>query len=121
MGASEPEMNDGRLNLNEIGATRTVKDELSQQEQAWRVKGKHDVIYGWIGQRFTLRNACENGDGTVPIRAGKIIHCNIKERLAVETCHESAYRHPLSLFFTLRSIIKIAQLVQDDEKMAYAD
>lgn len=117
----EPEMNDGRLDLNEIGASRTVKDELSQQEQAWRWKGKHDVIYGWIGQRFTLRNACENGDGTVPIRAGKIIHSNIRERLAVETCHESAYKHPLSLFFTLRSIIKIAQLVQDDEKMAYAD
>lgn len=64
-------MNDDRLYLSEISADRTVKDELSPEEQAWKLKGDNGVMYGWVGQRFTLRDACENGDGTVPLRAGK--------------------------------------------------
>ena len=76
-------------------------------------------MYGWVGQRFTLRDACENGDGTVPLRAGQIVHANIQERLAVPALHEAAYRHDVSQAFALRSIIKIAQQVNKDEKMAF--
>lgn len=115
----EPKMNDGRLYLSEVCANRTVKDELSPEEQAWKLKSDNNVIYGWVGQRFTLRDACENGDGTVPLRAGKIIHKNIQERLAVQVLHEAAYRNDVSQAFTLRSIIKIAQQVNNDEKVAF--
>ena len=65
------------------------------------------MVYGWVGQRFTLRDACENGDGTVPLRAGQIVHENIRERLAVQVLHEAAYRDTLSQAFALRSIIKL--------------
>ncbi len=121
MGATppEPKMNDDRLYLSEISADRTVKDELSPEEQAWKLKGDNGVMYGWVGQRFTLRDACENGDGTVPLRAGQIVHANIQERLAVPALHEAAYRHDVSQAFALRSIIKIAQQVNKDEKMAF--
>ncbi|EFD1741364.1 hypothetical protein N0L55_005025 [Escherichia coli] len=115
----EPKMNDDRLYLSEISADRTVKDELSPEEQAWKLKGDNGVMYGWVGQRFTLRDACENGDGTVPLRAGQIVHANIQERLAVPALHEAAYRHDVSQAFALRSIIKIAQQVNKDEKMAF--
>lgn len=91
-----PKMNDERLYLSEVSAVRTVKDELSPEEQAWKFKGDNDVVYGWVGQRFTLRDACENGDGTVPLRAGQIVHENIRERLAVQVLHEAAYRDTLS-------------------------
>ncbi len=115
-----PKMNDERLYLSEVSADRTVKDELSPEEQAWAFKGDNNVVYGWVGQRFTLRDACENGDGTVPLRAGQIVHENIRERLAVQVLHEAAYRDTLSQAFTLRSIIKIAQQVNYDEKMVFA-
>mgnify|MGYP006970787179 FL=1 len=113
-------MNDERLYLSEVSADRTVKDELSPEEQAWAFKGDNNVVYGWVGQRFTLRDACENGDGTVPLRAGQIVHENIRERLAVQVLHEAAYRDTLSQAFVLRSIIKIAQQVNYDEKMVFA-
>ena len=116
----EPKMNDGRLYLSEVCANRTVKDELSPEEQAWELKGDNNVIYGWVGQRFTLRDACENGDGTVPLRAGKIIHKNIQERLAVQVLHEAAYRNDVSQAFALRSIIKIAQQVNKDGEMVFS-
>lgn len=77
--------------------------------------------YVKIGQRFTLRDSCENGDGTVPLRAGQIVHKNILERLAVQVSHEAAYRNPVSQAFALRSIIKIAQEVKKDGKMSYSD
>jgi hypothetical protein len=48
-------MNDERLYLSEVSADRTVKDELSPEEQAWAFKGDNNVVYGWVGQRFTLR------------------------------------------------------------------
>ncbi|HHJ4251273.1 TPA: hypothetical protein ACQJWA_003115, partial [Klebsiella pneumoniae] len=115
-----PKMNDERLYLSEVSAVRTVKDELSPEEQAWKFKGDNDVVYGWVGQRFTLRDACENGDGTVPLRAGQIVHENIRERLAVQVLHEAAYRDTLSQAFALRSIIKIAQQVNYDKEMVFA-
>ncbi|MCK7782452.1 hypothetical protein M0O88_07675, partial [Klebsiella pneumoniae] len=66
------------------------------------------------------RDACENGDGTVPLRAGQIVHENIRERLAVQVLHEAAYRDTLSQAFALRSIIKIAQQVNYDKEMVFA-
>jgi hypothetical protein len=118
---SEPKMNDGRLDLSEMSSTRTIKDKLSPEEQAWELKGDDDVVYGWIGLRFSLRDACENGDGTVPVCAGQIFHKNIQERLSVPVCHEPAYRHPLSQAFTLRSVIKITQQVTEDNEMVYEE
>lgn len=80
----EPKFIDGRLDLNEVGNIRTIKDEFSPEEQAWEINTDDGDTYVKIGQRFTLRDSCENGDGTVPLRAGQIVHKNILERLAVQ-------------------------------------
>ncbi|ESE14863.1 hypothetical protein HMPREF1617_03151 [Escherichia coli 908675] len=117
----EPKFIDGRLDLNEVGNIRTIKDEFSPEEQAWEINTDDGDTYVKIGQRFTLRDSCENGDGTVPLRAGQIVHKNILERLAVQVSHEAAYRNPVSQAFALRSIIKIAQEVKKDGKMSYSD
>lgn len=65
-------LNDGRLDLNEVSFIRTVEDIFSAEEQAWGVTEHHRVVYAWVGQRFTLRSACENGDGTVPVCSGQL-------------------------------------------------
>lgn len=72
----EPKFIDGRLDLNEVGNIRTIKDEFSPEEQAWEINTDDGDTYVKIGQRFTLRDSCENGDGTVPLRAGQIVHKN---------------------------------------------
>lgn len=64
----EPKFIDGRLDLNEVGNIRTIKDEFSPEEQAWEINTDDGDTYVKIGQRFTLRDSCENGDGTVPLR-----------------------------------------------------
>lgn len=120
-------LNDGRLDYREIMEKRTVTDTLSEKELEWKVstygtgymKNYHPE-YIYTGQCFTLRDSSENGDGTVPVRSGKIPDRFIKERLSVNVLHEAAYRNETCLAFTLRSIIKIAQQVTDDEDMAYA-
>ena len=89
-------MEDGRLDLSEVTFFRTVSDELTSEEKAWKLIEKQRAVYSWIGQRFNLRPASENGDGTVSIYSGQIFHDNIKERLAVEVAHEPAFKHELS-------------------------
>lgn len=120
--------NDARLNYDEIMEKRTVIDTLSEEEQRWKVSShgtgymrNYNAEYVYVGQCFTLQDSSDNGDGTVPIRAGRIPESYLKERLSVEVTHEAAYQNDLSLAFTLRSIIKIAQQVSDDEEMAYAE
>ncbi|HFN7229909.1 TPA: lipase family alpha/beta hydrolase [Klebsiella quasipneumoniae] len=121
-------LNDGRLDYREIKEKRTVADTLSEKEQSWKVSShgsgymkSYNSEYVYIGQCFTLQDSSENGDGTVPLRAGKIPDRFVKERLSVNVSHEAAYRNETSLAFTLRSIIKIAQQVNDDEEMAYTE
>lgn len=121
-------LNDGRLDYHEIMEKRTVADPLSGKEQTWKVTSHgtgymkdYNPEYVYVGQRFTLQDSSDNGDGTVPLRAGKIPDNYVKERLSVNVTHEGAYRNETSQAFTLRSIIKIAQLVNDDEEMAYVD
>lgn len=121
-------LNDGRLDYREIMERRTVTDTLSREEQNWKVSShgtgdmkNYNPVYVYTGQCFTLRDSSENGDGTVPLRAGKIPDRFVKERLSVNVAHEAAYRNETSLAFTLRSIIKIAQQVNDDKEMAYTE
>lgn len=119
-------LNDGRLDYREIMEKRTVADTLSGKEQEWKVSSygtgymkDYNLEYVYIGQCFTLQDSSENGDGTVPLRSGKIPDYCVKERLSVNVAHEAAYRNEISQAFTLRSIIKISQQVNDDEDMAY--
>lgn len=110
---------DGRLDLNEMSFYRTVEDTLSEEEKVWGIKENDSITYTWLGQRFSLLGASDNGDGTVPICSGQIINENIKERLPLQIEHESAYKDETSQAFTLRSIIKIVQQVISDKEMSY--
>ncbi|WP_380180852.1 hypothetical protein [Kalamiella sp. sgz302252] len=121
-------LDDGRLLPEEIMEKRTVVDNLSESEKAWRASDQargrlknHYKNIAYIGQCFTLQDASENGDGTVPVRSGQIPDKFIKERLSLNIAHEPAYRHEISQAFTLRSIIKIAQEVNHDAEMAWKD
>lgn len=112
-------LDDGRLDLTEVSFFRTVDETFSEEEKKWEIKENNRVVYAWVGQRFSLLGASENGDGTVPVCSGQIINNNIKERLSIQLEHESAYKSEMSQMFTLRSIIKIAQQVLSDKEMAF--
>lgn len=87
-------LNDGRLDYREIKEKRTVADTLSEKEQNWKVSShgsgymkSYNSEYVYIDQCFTLQDSSENGDGTVPLRAGKIPDRFVKERLSVNVSH----------------------------------
>lgn len=70
------------------------------------------------GCTFELTSSNSAGDGTVPVRSGRIDSPVIQSLLATDVDHEGAYRvKPLNgngeisqaLLFTLRAVIKIAQ------------
>ncbi|WP_434524895.1 esterase/lipase family protein [Photorhabdus asymbiotica] len=67
---------------------------------------------------FKLAPPREQGDGTVPIQAGRITYNGLRGLLATEVDHEGAYKEnngtketPARLF-TLRSIVKMVQAVK---------
>jgi hypothetical protein len=68
-----------------------------------------------------LQDSRDNGDGTVPVNSGNISDNFAKERLSINVAHESAYRDEVSQAFTLRSIIKISQDVNNDKEMYYEE
>lgn len=119
---------DGRLFTHEIDKVRTVTIDpstLTSEERKEQViddsyRKRHHSFTGFkysvvAGQRFTLRDSSENGDGTVPVVSGKIPDQHVKERLAINTDHEGAYKNETAFLFTLRSIIKIAQEAENDK------
>ena len=74
----------------------------------------------WQGNTFKLTSSGSAGDGTVPVRSGRISFSGLRSLLATEVDHEGAYdvgnlrtENDLSLAmkFTLRSIIKMVQEV----------
>lgn len=70
---------------------------------------------GYVFGKYKLSPPNEDGDGTVPIRASIINFSGLKAQLGVGVDHEGAYKSDDTMdarWFTLRSIIRIAQQVK---------
>jgi hypothetical protein len=72
-----------------------------------------------LATNFSLRAAAENGDGTVPIRSGRILENKVKTCVAYGGVdHEGAYKKNPQRIFALWAITKIAYEVRNTS-MAY--
>jgi hypothetical protein len=106
-GASEKYPSDDHLIWQQIPAPRPVKG----------VPLELPVYRHAAGNTFELTSSGSTGDGTVPVRAGRINFPGIRSLLATEVDHEGAYAVgdtstenglSVAMKFTLRSIIKMA-------------
>lgn len=71
---------------------------------------------GYVTRKYELSPPAEDGDGTVPVRAAVINSPKLKAQLGVGVDHEGAYKSDNTMdarWFTLRSIIRIAQQVKN--------
>jgi len=71
---------------------------------------------GYVTRKYELLPPVEDGDGTVPVRAAVINSPKLKAQLGVGVDHEGAYKSDNTMdarWFTLRSIIRIAQQVKN--------
>ena len=71
---------------------------------------------GYVSRKYELLPPLEDGDGTVPVRAAVINSPKLKAQLGVGVDHEGAYKPDNTMdarWFTLRSIIRIAQQVKN--------
>lgn len=71
---------------------------------------------GYVTRKYELSPPAEDGDGTVPVRAAAISAPRLKAQLGVGVDHEGAYKSDNTMdarWFTLRSIIRIAQQVKN--------
>lgn len=59
--------------------------------------------------QYTISDADEPGDGTVPVRSGSAGVAQARESLAVATEHEPAYNQEAARWFTLASLLEIAE------------
>jgi hypothetical protein len=78
---------------------------------------------GYVTRKYELLPPMENGDSTVPVRAAVINSPELKAQLGVGVDHEGAYKSDNTMdacWFTLRSIIRIAQQVKNTG-LAYHD
>jgi hypothetical protein len=72
-------------------------------------------------ESFIISQPSSPGDGTVPVNGAKFTHCNLKALLGVGVDHEGAFKNTNTenaRLFTLRSIIKIAQDINNTQ-LAY--
>ncbi|ATA24449.1 hypothetical protein BIY26_22190 [Brenneria goodwinii] len=89
------------LKVGATGETRSVATPLSGT--------------GWskvIQQTYSLLPPTEAGDGTVPLRSGRISANYLRSRCQVAVEHEPAYQDAKARLFTLRAIVKIAQTIK---------
>lgn len=73
-----------------------------------------DQVY--VSRKYELLPPVDDGDGTVPVRAAVINSPKLKAQLGVGVDHEGAYKPANTMdarWFTLRSIIRIAQQVKN--------
>ncbi|MFT1053996.1 esterase/lipase family protein [Enterobacter hormaechei] len=71
---------------------------------------------GYVTRKYELLPPVDDGDGTVPVRAAVINSPKLKAQLGVGVDHEGAYKPDNTMdarWFTLRSIIRIAQQVKN--------
>ncbi|MEE3664140.1 hypothetical protein V2I52_19830 [Brenneria sp. g21c3] len=70
---------------------------------------------GWASgmrQTYRLLPPTEAGDGTVPLRSGRIPSGYLRSRCQVAVEHEPAYQDEKARLFTLRAIVRIAQAIK---------
>lgn len=71
---------------------------------------------GYVIRKYELLPPVEDGDGTVPVRGAALNSPKLKAQLGVGVDHEGAYKSDNTMdarWFTLRSIIRIAQQVKN--------
>ena len=66
------------------------------------IQGDNDVVYGWQDNVLHYGMPVKMATVRYLLRAGQIVHENIRERLAVQVLHEAAYRDTLQSSFALR-------------------
>lgn len=89
------------LDKTEMSVKRSVSSPLSGR--------------GWatgIYQTYELLPAEEAGDGTVPVRSGRIAENSLKARFQVSVEHEPAFQDLKAQQFTLRALVKIVQQIK---------
>jgi hypothetical protein len=89
------------LDKTEMSAKRSVSSPLSGS--------------GWatgVYQTYELLPAEEAGDGTVPVRSGRIAENSLKARFQVSVEHEPAFQDLKAQQFTLRALVKIVQQIK---------
>ncbi|NWO07289.1 MAG: hypothetical protein HLX50_16840 [Alteromonadaceae bacterium] len=59
--------------------------------------------------QYTISDADEPGDGTVPVRSGSRGMSQARESLAIATEYEQAYNQEAARWFTLASLLEIAE------------
>lgn len=64
---------------------------------------------------FQLSPPQEPGDGTVPLQGGRIVSNNLKSLIGLPVDHEGAYKNGTACLFTLYSIVKLVQQVDDED------
>jgi hypothetical protein len=90
------------LDSSEIGRRRTIASPLGGK--GWRTG---------VQQRFRIIGPDAPGDGTVPHKSGVAPQPHVRSLLKVSVGHEPAYKDSeLAQQFTLRAIVKIAQIVK---------
>jgi hypothetical protein len=114
--------------VNSIDARQLTPDELKQQKrESPEIKQVRtvDAMYsdgGWFPhtqRSYIISQPDEPGDGTVPHRSGIAAKNYCKSFLQVKVGHEPAYNlakgadNLRACRFTLRTIVSIAQLVQE--------
>lgn len=65
-----------------------------------------------IHQTYQLLPAEEAGDGTVPVRSGRIAEHHLQARFQVSVSHEPAFQNRQAQKFTLRALVKIVQQIE---------
>ncbi len=94
-------MNGRALDPSEINTRRTIASPLGGK--GWRTG---------VQQRYKILDPAIPGDGTVPHKSGIAPEPHVQSLLRVSVGHEPAYKESeIAQQFTLRAIVKIAQLV----------
>ncbi|MBB3212205.1 pimeloyl-ACP methyl ester carboxylesterase [Herbaspirillum sp. Sphag1AN] len=108
----KPTLATGKLNFvkpsEDIQSSRVLHDSGQGQQVLWLKTGNTAMP-----SVFTLAEANEHGDGTVPIRSGKAPQGKVRVCVGYPGVeHEGAYKEEKQRLFTLWSIVKIAQQVK---------
>ncbi|MCK0746816.1 esterase/lipase family protein, partial [Chromohalobacter nigrandesensis] len=90
------------------GADPVMTTKLNDQYGEHRVVTERNARGTPELYRYTLSEADDPGDGTVPERSGSKGADQARESLTVSTGHEAAYNHESARLFTLASILEIA-------------
>lgn len=103
-----------RLNLKELNEDRTLKANAneSKDDNIASLKKRSIKI------KYTLKEANDDGDSTVPKSSGEIPIEKIQVRMHIPVKHGSPYDEDICQEFALRAIVAIIQKVNKNEQQA---